>query len=235
MKILITSHQSEASGKLAYLLKDFEIVFGDLSIDFPKVDSVSLAHEILKFSLDHSITHIYPTRHEDLAPLRKSKILFDEFDIKIMTSNDDLIFNNPSAKAESYASLSTKILSLDYPNQKIALGDSTGKGNLISIDDNVKDFSNIWIQIKSISFIQMGKLFNNTNFEIIQLYTFNSEIKKSFILINENQEVKFFENFNSNLQAKIISIIFNQNYVGFFVVDYDSENILRIRNAALSC
>ncbi len=231
MKVLITTHQSEASGKLAYLLKDFEIVFGDLSIDFPKVDSVSLAHEILKFSLDHSITHIYPTRFEDLAPLKKAQILFDEFDIKIMIYNEDMIFNNLSAEAESYASLSSIILSLGYPNQKIALGNV--KGNLISIDDNIKNFSNIWIQIKSISFIQIGKLFNNTNFEKIQLYTFKKELRKAFFLVDESLKVEFFEDFDINIKSEIIKIVHQKKALGFYLIDYDEDKILRIKNAAL--
>ncbi|MBC7653466.1 MAG: hypothetical protein H7098_03210 [Oligoflexus sp.] len=235
MKVLITSHQFEASGKLAYLLMDLEVVFGDLSVDFPKVESVSLAHEILKFSLDNCITHIYPTRFEDLAPLKKSQILFDEFDIKIMLSTDEVIFNNPSAEAESYSSLSSKILSLGYPNQNIALGNADGKGGLISIDDNIKNFSNIWNQIKSVSFIQIGKLFNQSNFENIQLYTFKTEIKKSFVLIREDQKIDFFEDFDNDLQSEIKRIILDKNVLGFYVIDYDEEKILRIKNAALSC
>lgn len=235
MKVLITSHQYEASGKLAYLLKDFEVVFGDLSIDFPKVESVSLSHEILKFSLDNGITHIYPTRFEDLAPLKKSQILFEEFDIKIMISTDDFIFNNLSAEVESYPSLSSKILSLGYPNQNIALGNVDGKGGLISIDDDLKNFSNIWNQIKSVSFIQIGKLFNQSNFENIQLYTFKTEIKKSFVLIGEDQEFNFFEDFDNDLQLEIKRIMLNKSVIGFYVVDYDEEKVLRIKNAALSC
>ena len=236
MKVLITSHQSEASGKLAYLLKGFEVIFGDLSVDFPKVDSASLAHEILKFSLDNGISRIYPTRFEDLVSLKKSQILFDEFDIKIMlTVGDELIFNNPSAEAENYTSLSSKILSLGYPNQNIALGNAKGKGDLILLDDDIKDFSNIWNQVKAVSFVQIGKLFNYPNFEKMQLYNFKNGIKKAFVLIEETQEVQFFENLDNDLQLEVKKLILNKNVKGFYEINYDEEKILRIKNTALSC
>lgn len=236
MKILITSHQSEASGKLAYLLKDREIVFGDISSDFPQTDSTSLAHEILKFCLDNGINQIYPTRFKDLTSLKNTQILFDEFDIKIMLSNiNDLIFNNSSAKAENYASLSSKILSLGYPNQNIAIANSQGIGSLIVIDDNVKDFSNIWRPIKAVSFIQIGKLFNYSNFENLELYIFENEIRKAFVLIDEKGEFSFFEHLEKDLKSEIKRILLLENALGFYEIDYEDENILRIKNAALSC
>ncbi|MBK0382370.1 hypothetical protein I5M32_05290 [Pedobacter sp. SD-b] len=231
MKVLITRSENPASFKLAYLLRNETILFGDLHPDFPPKKSISIAHEILRFCLDNEVNIIYPMSLEELLPLKRSKVLFEEFDIKLMLSNNEsLIFSNPSAEANNYNELSSMILSLGYPNHNIALANAEGYGDLILLNDETKDFETVWNKINAVSFIQLGKLFNRPDFQKMSLYTHQKKIKTSHFLF-DGEKFHFLENIENEMVSKLENMIYDKSALGFYQVDYEGLNILRIKSA----
>jgi len=104
MSALITSASDSAAFRIARLLKDKNLVFGSIElmpditgskfIRIPPANSPSFAHELLKISLDHQIQEIYPLMKEEIIQLSSSRVLFEEYGIKIrIPSIDSVHFN----------------------------------------------------------------------------------------------------------------------------------------------
>lgn len=234
MKNLITSAFKSSSYELALLLNNSQIVFGDSrfpSHHFPPVESASLAHELLTFCLDHEIDRIFPVRTGELLALLDTKVLFSEFGMEIMIPepHQDFIYENNFYVIHSFSELSSKLLSLGYPNHQFALGKASQQGDLIIIDDEQKDFNQIWHKIESISFVQIGKLFNQVNFEPLVLYPIKNGLKQIHVLFMDGK-LKGLEILSQELN-EIIQNLFKVNKAkGFYQVYLSGEKIIRIKN-----
>ncbi|TKB96051.1 hypothetical protein [Pedobacter cryophilus] len=231
MKVLITSAKQACSFELAYLLKDEEILFGENhypSPKFPSVNSPSLAHELLSFCLDFEIEQVYAVRAGELKSLLEAKILFAEFGIEIIGSN--FIYDDADAQSESYANFSSKLLASGYPNQKLAIGQTNFNGDLIVINDEQKDFNWVWSKLNELSFTQLGKLFNQPNFEILSIYTLQENLQLINVLILNSQL-----RFTASLPSKIMETVktkLHHEANGFYQVYLSGDKILRIKNVA---
>ena len=232
MKILITSANQACSYELAYLLKGEEILFGEThhsSSKFPSINSISLAHELLSFCLDFEIEQVYAVRAGELKSLLAAKVLFAEFGIEIIGASftDDDAVN----QAVSYADFSSKLLALGYPNQNLAIGQTNFNGDLIIINDEQKDFNQVWTKLNELSFTQIGKMFNQPNFEPLSIYPLPKNLQVINVLILNNQL-----HFASTIPSKIVEIINNKIYNhqinGFYQVYLSGDKILRIKNVA---
>ena len=233
MKILITTSKHFASFQLALLLKNQDVLFGDNFDDFPTVKSNSLAHQMLTFCLDHQIQRVFPLQFEEVSELRKSLVLFDEFGIEIMLGADDLEdFNRFDKKADSYAELSAGLIALGYPNQKIAIADTDGRGELILINDEVNDNIQIWNRVNSVNFNQLGKWFNQANFKPVFLYQLNDDLQ-SFLLLIDETGLKTLTGLPENTIEGLQTSIHGKNLKGFYHVSIANQNILRIVNTIL--
>ena len=233
MKILITSKKHIASYQLAFLLKENDIIFGESFTDFPLENSNSLAHQLLAFCLTHQIEKVFPLRYSELEALAESKVLFEEFGIDVMLSNTELNFINHEVKlVNSYTELSMAMIALGYPNQKIAIEDTSGRGELILIDDEVKDNYQIWNQIKTINFNQLGKWFNQTNFQPINLYAIDDSFHQFYILMIDG-EMSFIENIHENILNEIKSVLLPNYRNGFYHVVINNHKIIQIKYATI--
>ncbi|HET8827775.1 MAG TPA: hypothetical protein VFM79_00465 [Pelobium sp.] len=227
MKVLITSSKHFASFQLAFLLKNDEVIFGDHYADFPPAESNSIAHQILKFCLDHQIEQVFPLAFAEVEELRKSTILFEEFGIELMISEKDLTTTHK--QVNSFAELSSGLIALGYPNKKIAIADSAGRGELILIDDAVTVNLQIWNGVKSMSFNQLGKWFNQTSFSAIALYQLNGELQQFFVLIN-NAGVSSLGVLPIDIYENVKNMAQQQNLKGFCSVSIADQTVLRIIN-----
>jgi hypothetical protein len=232
LKVLITSAKQACSFELAYLLKDEEILFGENhypSFKFPSVNSISLAHELLSFCLDFGIEQVYAVRAGELKSLLEAKILYAEFGIEIIGSNFN--YDAADAQGENYANFSSKLLALGYPNQKLAIGQTNFNGDLIVINDEQKDFNWVWSKSNELSFTQIGKLFNQPNFETLNIYSLQENLQVINVLILNNQL-----RFMTALPSEIVEIIkiklHNYQVNGFYQVYLSGDKILRIKNVA---
>ena len=233
MRVLITTSKHCGSYQLVALLKHHEVLFGDDFADFPSLNSNSLAHQILKFCLDHQIQKVFPLQFAEIEELRKSTVLFDEFGIEIMLGIDDLAtLNQADRKATSFAELSSNLIALGYPNQKIAIANANDRGELIVIDDTVNDNLQIWNKINSINFNQLGKWFNQTNFSPVYLYRLTDSLAQFFVLI-EGDEFKTFSKLNEDVAENLKNILQNKNLKGFYHIAIVNHKVLRIVNTAL--
>ncbi|WP_017257608.1 hypothetical protein [Pedobacter arcticus] len=232
MKVLITTSQHVASFQLAALLKGSEIIFGDHFTDYPTDASNSIAHQILKFCLDHQIEKVFPLAFAEVAELRKSIILFDEFGIEVMLSADSRRFFTEASKiVNSFANLSAGLISLGYPTKKIAIANVEGRGELILIDDAVKDNLQIWNRVKAINFNQLGKWFNQSNFQPVALYQPGDGFQAFYMLV-ENGELKCFNPVAEDTRKILAHVIQTNNMKGFYHVAIANRTVLRIVNAS---
>lgn len=233
MKVLITSANHPQSYILAYLLNGNEILFGNKIDDFPKEDSISLAHELLKICLDLEIEVVFPLRMKEMIPLAESTILFDEFGIRLMVNQlEQPIFNHVFEQAEDFSKLSSSLLKAGYPNRSLAIGKADVSGNLLLIDDTQKNFDQVWNKMESISFSQVGKLFNQQQFKPIVIYQLDGNLITVFVL-NFNHEITFSAGLSSEHQQLIKSKFISENQEGFYRVDVSGNKILRIKNVSL--
>ena len=232
MKILITSAKQACSFELAYLLKDQEILFGETnypSPKFPSVNSISLAHELLSFCLDFEIEQVYAVREGELKTLLEAKILFAEFGIEIIGSN--YIYDDADAQANSYADFSSKLLSSGYPNQKLAIGQTNFNGDLIILNDEQKDFNKVWSKLNQLSFTQLGKLFNQPNFETLSIYVVQDNLQGINVLILNNKP-HFITSLPSEIIENVKNKLLSHQVDGFYQVHLSGDRILRIKNVA---
>nr|WP_294895483.1 hypothetical protein [uncultured Pedobacter sp.] len=233
MKVLITTSKHIASFQLAILLKNEEVLFGDQLPGYPLKNSNSLAHQILTFCLDHQIKKLYPLQMEEVEELRKSLVLFDEFGIEIMLGADGLgSLNHHSKEANSYAELSSNLIALGYPNEKIAVADAKGRGGLILIDDAVADNMQIWNHVNAITFTQLGKWFNHSSFQPVFLYQLNGNLEMYFVLIDETG-IKGMANLPEHALESLKALTVDKKLKGFYHISFADKNILRIVNAIL--
>ncbi len=228
MKTLITNSQHLLSAELAYLLAGEEIVFGDQYNFYPKLNSISLAHEILKFCLDENIQRIFPTQQEEVISLTASVILFEEFGITMVLSK--YTFDKPAAKAKDFSELSSKLLQHGYPQEKLAIGRGDLQGDLVLIDDQIKSFEQIWSKTKALSFIQLGKLFNQSNFHPIHIYEIKEHIKMFHFLI-DGTGFKSINIVPDELHAAIENFFDLNKIEGFYQVYFAGNKLIRIKNA----
>lgn len=230
MKVLITRLKHAASFELAFLLKSDEVLFGDHFADFPDTTSNAIAHQILKFCLDHHVERVFPLALEEVVDLRKSTVLFEEFGIEMMISETLKIANGADKQANSFVELSTGLIALGYPNKKIAIADASGRGELILIDDAVKDNLQIWGRIKSMSFNQIGKWFNQVNFSMVDIYQLEGEIQEVFVLICEGVCVTL-KKLDGALYQNLQNLAQKHQLKGFYSVVFVNQTVLRIINA----
>lgn len=232
MKVLITTSQHAASFQLAALLKSDEIIFGDYFVDFPVKDSNSIAHQILKFCLDHQVSRVYPLAFAEVTELRKSLILFDEFGIEVMLGADDLaLFNQAGKIANSFADLPAGLISLGYPTKKIAIANAEGRGELILIEDAVADNLQIWDRVKTMNFNQLGKWFNQSNFQPVALYHAGEGFQTFYMLV-KNGELHFTVSLAEDVYKIVADAIQTKNMKGFYHVAIANQTVLRIVNAS---
>ncbi len=233
MKVLITTSKHIASFQLASLLKNDEVLFGDHFKDFPVTDNNSIAHEILKFCLDHQITKVFPLTFAEVTELRKSMILFDEFGIEIMLNAEETeVLNEANKTVSSFMELSTSLIGLGYPNTRVAVANADGRGELILIDDAVKNNLQIWNQVKTINFNQLGKWFNQSNFQTVALYPVVEDFRQFYILI-ENEAFQLVNRLDDAVYGTVKeSIQSTKNLKGFYHVALLDQSVLRIVNTS---
>ncbi len=233
MKTLITTGIHPASYQLAFLLKEHAVVFGSDLNGFPQADSNSLAHQLLKVCLDEQIERIFPLRYPELAALSESKVLFAEFGIEIMVSEDSLysLCATPK-KATNFIEFSTHLIGLGYPTTKVVIGNSTNRGQFILVDDEVRSNNQVWGQVSSMSFSQLGKWFNNINFEDISVYKIDGQLQRNYLLI-ENQQVKSLRSLNGFLIDDLVEKLLKSGSRGFFYIVSDDTSILSVTQASV--
>ena len=234
MKVLLPTSKRQFTHRLITLFKNDDFVFGDSYLNkFPSECSISFAHELLSFCLDHAIEKVYALRAGELLPLSEAKVLYAEFGIEIVLPNlkENFIVNNFYAKADDFASLSSQLLAAGYPTQKLALGKADLTGDLLMIDDEIKDFKQVFSKLKAVSFLQLGKLFNQTNFEPLAIYQIKEGLNTASVFI-ENNQTQFFEFVDASLSL-VIDIMLKQNKcLGFYQIYYSGHQILRLKNMA---
>jgi len=237
LKNLITSAHKSSSYELALLLNSHENVFGDSSFasnHFPSVDSVSFAHELLTYCLDHDIDRVFPVRTGELSCLLDTKVLFSEFGIEIMLPepHQEFIYKSDFYDINSFSELSSVLLGLGYPNHQFALGKANQQGDLIIIDDQQKDFNQVWSKIESISFVQIGKLFNQLNFDPLVLYPIENGLKQIHVLFID-EKLKCTEIIPAAMSETIQNILALNNAKGFYQVYLSGDKMIRIKNVAI--
>lgn len=94
MRALITSGTDAAAFRLARYLNNREIVFAsneEISnitdkrfVKIPSVNSATFTHELLKVCLDLGIAEVFPLQKDEIIELSQSKLLFGEYNIKII-------------------------------------------------------------------------------------------------------------------------------------------------------
>jgi hypothetical protein len=228
LKILITNSQHLLGAELAYLLTSEEIVFGDHYDCYPKMNSISLAHEILKFCLDEKIEKIFPTHPQETNALKVAEILFEEFGIEIVHAT--YVFNKPAAAVKDFSEFSSKLLHYGYPQKKIAIGRGDRLGDLLLINDEVKSFEQIWSKMESLSFIQLGKLFNQPNFHPLFIYEINEGIHM-FNFLMDQSGLKSIKTVPEELKSAIENFFELNKIEGFYQVYFSGNNLVRIKNA----
>ncbi|WP_183557688.1 hypothetical protein [Mucilaginibacter sp. SP1R1] len=102
MNILITAANSAPAYKLKNQLNSDDIVMGDYMdlpdfmlkpgklIRLPNPASTSYTHEMLALCLDMGIEVLYLFREQEIALLLKAETLFNEYNIKILPTGNEL-------------------------------------------------------------------------------------------------------------------------------------------------
>jgi hypothetical protein len=221
---------------LAFLLNKHQLFFGEENVinhNFPIVSSASFAHELLSFCLDFDIEQVFLVRAGELEALLPVKILFSEFGIDIVAPDVLSNFNEnvDAVQVNNFNLLSTQLIKLGYPNQKFAIGQSNLRGNVILINDERKDFNQIWSKISDISFVQIGKLFNQTNFESLTIYPISESVQSLNVLF-VNNELQMVQKVNQELFDLIFQAFIKYKMQGFYQVLISGYKILRIKNMA---
>jgi len=243
-KILITAANSPKAYQLAHILPQQEIVFADAAFQsfiIPDENRSSYAHELLSLCLDHQIERVFPLKSKEIKALAEAKVLFKEYDIEIcipdlLTAhklNNLQDINLASAAnytiVSSYQELSSTLLSLGYPENKFVIGRADDEGDLLLLDDTQTNFNAVWQGLTSVSFLQMGKLFNHKDFEPIKIYGIEADIIKADVLFYENL-VSIIQYLDIETIALITALNGNLNLTGFFEIYISGGKILRIKS-----
>lgn len=246
-KILITAANSAKAYQLAHFLNKEEIIFADSkNQDFlvPDENRSSYAHELLSLCLDNQIQEVYPLKTKEIKALAEAKVLFKEYDIEVCISNLLNLHKINNLKdtgfyaaadysvASSYQELSSKLLSLGYPNKNFVLGRLDDEGNLLTLNDSQSNFNSVWPGLKEVSFLQIGKLFNYKDFEPIKIYEQTESLLKIDFLVRENQ-IFFVQQVKSHVSEIVHSLINQFNLDGFFEIIISGEKVLRIKCNAI--
>lgn len=233
MRILITTKSHPASYQLAFLLKNENLCFGEDFKDFPDCKSNSFAHQLLAFCLDEQIEMVFPLYIQELEPLSKSVVLFEEYGIELMLNVPQEHKTNAFDKeVSSYTELSAGLIALGYPQNSIAIADANGGGCFILLDDEVKNVLQIWSHIKSLNFTQLGKWFNQSDFNKLHLYKINYSLNQ-FELLVFKQQLFYSSMLSETLKKQIEEMVVAENYKGLLHIAADGDQILRINNAVI--
>lgn len=242
-KILITGANSSKAYQLAHFINNKEIIFADSVFQnflIPDENRSSYAHELLSLCLNNNIEEIFPLRIKELKALAEAKVLFKEYDIEIcipslldlhkLNNLNDIGYDGAEnyTIVSSYQELSSNLLSLGYPNKKFLIGRLDDEGELLTLDDEQTNFNSVWNGLKSVSFLQIGKLFNNKEFEPLKIYDVEGELIKVDVLAYENQ-VFVIQNLDESTLQIIQSLITHLKLNGFFEVVISADKVLRIR------
>jgi hypothetical protein len=94
MSGLITAASDSAAFRLARLFSEKVIFLGSIEeipnfgdtkfIKIPSAKSPSFSHELLKICLDNHVNEVYPLVFDEIVELSASRVLFEEFNIKII-------------------------------------------------------------------------------------------------------------------------------------------------------
>lgn len=101
MSGLITAASDSAAFRLARLFSEKVLFFGSIEeipnigdtkfIKIPSAKSSSFSHELLKICLDNEINEVYPLVLDEIIELSSSRILFEEYNIKIIIPSSNYI------------------------------------------------------------------------------------------------------------------------------------------------
>lgn len=224
------------------MLKDHTLVLGDYEYqDFkvPNANRTSFAHELLSLCLDYQIEAIFPLRYEEQEPIKEAKILFQEYGISVLIPDK---FNNlnkwtnlysdltvPNSTVTSYNELSKVFLNFGYPHSKLWIGRADNYGELIQVDDQIKTFNHVWNGVDSLSFTQIGKIFNHQEFYQLNVYQADEHLTK-FDVLYFNDVLKSAQKIDDEF-VKVIAQIFNElSLEGFFEIIMSSNKIVRIKS-----
>ena len=101
MVVMITGAASAAAFRLNRMLGFDEVIFADhldlpLSVfketrflKIPEGNSSAFAHQLLKICLDNHIEMVFPLRRAELKALAESRILFEEYGIKLIVPDSN--------------------------------------------------------------------------------------------------------------------------------------------------
>jgi len=236
LRILITSAKEACSFELAFLLNEHQLFFGEENIPnhkFPVVESLSFAHELLSFCLDFEIEKVFPARAGELSSLMPAKILFKEFGIEIIAPDilSDFVYDTNSYQVNNFNELSGQLISLGYPNQQFAIAQANMLGDFLVINDEKKDFKGLWSKLREVSFVQIGKLFNQSDFVPLMIYPISGSLQVLNVLF-ENDELSISQNINLELYDSIFSLLKSHKSKGFYQVFLNGKKILRVKNVA---
>ena len=105
--ILITSGTSAFTQRVAELFPKSNIIFADSKpipslfltngkyIVIPSPQKASFVHEMLALCLDLSIHKLLPLNEEELIPLAKNRLLFEEYEITVLVPDVESLKNIP--------------------------------------------------------------------------------------------------------------------------------------------
>lgn len=152
-RILITFGTRGLGQRIAKLVgNEFEIFFASseeipsLLLNSGKYFKVptglqpTYAHEILKISLDHQIDYVLPLGGFEFEPLAAAKVLFAEYDIKVIVPTQDVlhdyfVIENPPKELSLVVLIGGQSLIDDFKTE------NSGLDGLFVISDSGDDFA----------------------------------------------------------------------------------------------
>ena len=129
MNILITSGISAFAQRAAELFPENNIFFADSNpipsvflgtrkyLAIPSSEKASFIHELLKLCLDLSITKLLPLGCEELKPLAKNRLLFEEYGISVLVPDSENLETIPMLINPTRANCSEIVLK-EFPLEK---------------------------------------------------------------------------------------------------------------------
>lgn len=239
MKVLITGattasaeyiYKSLESNRFELFLSDSEPLVGDKFIRIPKPDDASFAHKILAICLDHSIAAVIPLLWAEIDILSQSKILFEEYGIKILAPNKktlDIIsvtsrlystLSNQQIKVpvfmrvENFDEFSKSILGIGYPSKKIKVQPDTVRSiSFRIVDDHISTDELLFPSEDkpAITFEFMARALKKDDFSPILLTEYSeSEVLNIHVLTERGETIKSSRE-NSEGTAALVSGLIN--------------------------
>ncbi|MES2455721.1 MAG: hypothetical protein V4594_09285 [Bacteroidota bacterium] len=102
MRLMITGGKSARAFKLLNSFKDQQLIMADYGempqfpsqaysfVSLGPFNAETIAHTLLTCCLDHAVNAILPVNDFEIEALEKSKILFEEFDIRVLSPNESI-------------------------------------------------------------------------------------------------------------------------------------------------